>query len=139
MRARPIILVVDKSIALLKTYEQLFSSLEELKSFDLVTRPSAEAALGFLSGKRAGEKKPAVIILGIHVQDLDALTFLDIIKSDFRWRNIPVIISAGSKSNAQIALVRSRQACDFLLKPLQTRAVVGIIERALRPRSAGWG
>ncbi|MDB5051056.1 MAG: hypothetical protein JWO30_4127 [Fibrobacteres bacterium] len=126
-------------MALLKTYNQLFSSVKDLKTLELVTRSSAELAHGFLASKRSGEKKPAVIILDIHLPGMHALTFLDILKSDVRWRNIPIIISAGSKSNAEIALVRSRRACDFLLKPLQTRAVVGKINQALWPRPAGWG
>jgi DNA-binding response OmpR family regulator len=64
---------------------------------------------------------------------------MDVLKSDARWRNIPILISAALKSNAEIALVRSRQAHDFLLKPLQTKAVVGKIKQALWPRPAGWG
>jgi CheY-like chemotaxis protein len=77
-------------------------------------------AIYVISGHELVEKlkrtKPALIVLDLMMPELDGLDCLQIIRSDERWKNIPVIIYSADYSNESFRRAVALGANDFAVK-----------------------
>lgn len=101
------VLIVDDS----KTAQVRLRKMLERFDLDVDTVLSAEEALGYLS-----YRQPAVIFLDHHMEGMDGLEALKIIKSNPSTALIPVIMYTSEKGDVYVGQARALGAIDILGK-----------------------
>jgi diguanylate cyclase (GGDEF)-like protein/PAS domain S-box-containing protein len=123
--ARGKILVVDDMS------ENLILLEHVLKSHDYQVRAvdNGEAAL-----RAAGEFLPEIILLDVHMPDMDGYNVCELLKSDERTRDIPVIfISALDATDDKVRGFRAG-GVDYIPKPIAVEEVLARVETHLSIR-----
>jgi signal transduction histidine kinase/CheY-like chemotaxis protein len=93
----------------------------EPAGYGMRVAPDGEAGI-----RMAGERRPAAIILDVLLPGIDGWEVLRRLKHDAGLRDVPVVI---------VTVVDERQvglalgAADYLVKPVQREALVGVLER----------
>lgn len=81
-----------------------------------------EQALDFLHGRGAFDgrdgKNPAVLLIDLEMPRMDGLEFLREVKADARLRLLPVVVMAGSVTDAKVQQCYELGANAFVLKPV---------------------
>ena len=88
----------------------IFSRALETGGFNTQTAPNGEKALAYL-----GESIPDIIILDLHLPDMDGLTILQKIREDHRLDNSKVIVAS---ADAQMVQLAEDKADLILVKPV---------------------
>ena len=100
----------------------------------LRARPSVRllpAGMGTLGLELAAEHRPDLILLDLHLPDLDGEQVLERLRSDDRTRDIPVVIlSADATDHTSQRLVESG-AKTYLTKPIGVRDLLAVVDRYL--------
>lgn len=107
------VLIVDDS----KTAQVRLRKMLERFDLDVDTVLSAEEALGYLS-----YRQPAVIFLDHHMEGMDGLEALKIIKSNPSTALIPVIMYTSEKGDVYVGQARALGAIDILGKEVIKQA-----------------
>lgn len=86
---------------------------------DLHVVEHGEEALAFLrrEGSYAGVFRPDLIILDLHLPQMDGFTVLANIKSDVAFCTIPVVIFSTSSAQQEITLAYRLGASHYFVKP----------------------
>jgi len=85
---------------------------------------------GGLDTARAGGVD--LIILDLHVPDLDAWTFLLKSWEDNRMKKVPVVMFSASDDAASVDRARAWGCADFLRKPFTTDELLSTVSVALK-------
>lgn len=126
MRGR--ILVVDDNLANLK----LAGDLCECEGYEVDRAQSAEGALEALARNR-----PDLILMDLALPGMDGLTLTRHLRAHPETRHIPVVaLTAFAMKHDE---ERAREAgCDaYLAKPIDTRALPGLLARLLARKGTG--
>lgn len=107
------VLIVDDS----KTAQVRLRKMLERFELEVDTVLSAEEALGYLS-----YRQPAVIFLDHHMEGMDGLEALKIIKSNPGTALIPVIMYTSEKGDVYVGQARALGAIDILGKEVMKQA-----------------
>lgn len=107
------VLIVDDS----KTAQVRLRKMLERFDLEVDTVLSAEEALGYLS-----YRQPAVIFLDHHMEGMDGLEALKIIKSNPATALIPVIMYTSEKGDVYVGQARALGAIDILGKEVMKHA-----------------
>lgn len=118
-------LIVDDS----KTAQIRLRKLLEQYGLIVDTAFSAEEALGYLS-----YKLPTVIFLDHHMQGMDGLAALKIIKSNPRTALVPVVMYTSEKGDVYVSQARALGALDIVSKEINAPSS---IEKVLNSLSIG--
>jgi two-component system chemotaxis response regulator CheY len=132
---KPLVVVVEDNKVLFKTYEMMFQNMKELRGFHFAGFESARAALEWLSGL-PGNVKPAVLILDWMMDGVNGMDVLVKVRAEPRWSGVPVIMATSNRQRDGVALAMSKGATDYMVKPIQTRVLVGKLEKLLSPKEA---
>ncbi len=100
----------------------------------LVRRPSIRvlpAMLGRLGFELAVDHQPDMILLDLHLPDLNGLDVLALLKSDPKTRNVPVVILSADASGRQYDEVMGAGAREFLTKPIRVNELLATVDRYL--------
>jgi PAS domain S-box-containing protein len=117
------ILYIEDNLTNLSLVEAV---LESRPSWNTLSALRAEAGI-----EMAREKQPDLILLDLHLPDLDGGVVLDRLRADPATASIPiVIISADATATAQ-ARLRAAGANDYLTKPLDLDEFLATVERYL--------
>ncbi len=108
-RERGAILVVDDD----KRTLDLLKFVLEQQGHTVVTASNGEDALASLHGLEFD-----VILSDITMPEMNGFQFLDFLKADMVWRNIPVIILSGNRETKSAARCIQTGAEDYLTKPI---------------------
>jgi CheY-like chemotaxis protein len=73
---------------------------------------------------RAGFR-PCIVLLDLHMPDLDGWAFLDRMPSEPRLAGVPVVIVSGKVDQQGRAVARGY---DFLVKPLDAETLIAAVE-----------
>jgi two-component system sensor histidine kinase/response regulator len=109
MRYSSTILIVDDEPSARDTLEALLFR----EGYELAFAASGPEALA-----RLDELAPDVILLDVMMPGMDGFKVCQRLKTDKRWRNIPIILVTGLDSKEDLALGLSVGADDFLSKPV---------------------
>ena len=100
-----------------------------LSDFQVLTAQHGQAALDILNNLSS---PPDMIISDLMMPVMDGFEFLEKIKSDNRWRHLPVIMLT-AKANIRSKIKALRVGVDdYLLKPFQEEELLARIENLLR-------
>ncbi len=131
------VLIIEDNEQLCKDFTEMFNLIFEIKTCN-----NAETGIELIENF-----DPDIIILDIMLSgDLDGLSFLKILKSDLKYKIIPVIILSGMDSEEQMLLSLELGACDYMIKPQSFRIIrhkinsilalkIGIIEKTMLNRN----
>lgn len=75
-----------------------------------------EASGGMEGVKRLRKGIPALIVLDLIMEDMDGYKFLQIIKVNPEWENIPVLVLSGRMTTAEMDRAASLGIDDYLVK-----------------------
>ncbi|HET9911900.1 MAG TPA: response regulator, partial [Anaerolineales bacterium] len=62
--------------------------------------------------------RPQLILLDLHLPDIDGIEILRRIKAADEWRAIPVVLLTTSATDGEIARAYSNHAISYLVKPI---------------------
>lgn len=118
----PVVAILDDEDA----YRNLISLLFKEIGYRVVSMSNKEMFLELIE-----QSRPDVIITDILCKPMDGVTFLQRIKSDERYRSIPVIVATGYRSLHQ--LLYDHGAFAVITKPLEIEELRACVRRALVP------
>jgi CheY-like chemotaxis protein len=105
------------------------------KMLELAGYDAAYVTSGGELVRRLRHVKPALIVLDLMMPEMDGLDCLRIIRSDERWKNIPVIIYSADYTNESYRKAVAMGATDFAVKgTVGWTELVGIIGKHLPRR-----
>jgi CheY-like chemotaxis protein/anti-sigma regulatory factor (Ser/Thr protein kinase) len=122
------VLYIEDNLA---NYELVRKVFDRLGGLELMS-----AMQGQIGIELAAEHHPDLILLDLHLPDIDGEEVLRRLRADERMRDIPVIILSADATPTQMVRLKSRGAEDYLTKPLELTGFVQAVERALG-RAAG--
>jgi PAS domain S-box-containing protein len=113
---------------------------DNLASLNLVERVLAgrfrvrvlAAIQGRMGLELAREHRPSLILLDLHLPDVEPGDVLHDLKADERTQGIPVVILSSDPSPRRAAEMRSLGAADYLEKPLDIERFLGVVSGHLR-------
>jgi len=77
--------------------------------------------------------KPEMIILDINMPNVDGYKVMELLKSDDRYKNIPVVFLTSQKDKESLLKAISLGALDYLVKPVTDTELIECIEYHLDP------
>jgi signal transduction histidine kinase/CheY-like chemotaxis protein len=89
------------------------------------------AMLGGIAIDLAREHKPDLILLDVHLPDMSGSEVLRRLRRDDRTRDIPVVILSADATSAQVDLLMSAGASDYLTKPISVKRLLEIVDTVI--------
>ena len=110
------ILVVDDSTFVLKSIQDILNK----KNYNIITAKDG------LLGLEALEKNPKIdlIFLDLEMPKMNGITFLEKIKNNSLYKDIPVLVLSSSNSRENYSRVLKHGAIDFIKKPFLTEEIL---------------
>lgn len=84
----------------------------------------------------ARARRPALILLDIHLPDLDGYAVMKCLREDEATRHIPVVALSANAMPGDIERGKVAGFVDYLTKPLSVARLMEVIDRILRARNA---
>lgn len=119
-----LLLVIDDSPEVLKLMKMLLSD-----EFDLELTTSAEQGLRIM-----GEKSPDLVLCDVMMPGMDGHTFCKKVKSDDRYKHVPVILVTARSGAEMISEGIEAGADDYVSKPFDSIELKARIRSLLRIR-----
>jgi CheY-like chemotaxis protein len=116
-----ILLVEDDNTMLM-----LLRTLLRFEGFDIAHLSEEETVDGIMKAIR--EEKPDLILLDVHLHQLDGFDLLQNIRKDRETKTVRVLMSSGMDFSARCA---EEGADGFILKPYMPEDLIQIIRQAL--------
>jgi DNA-binding response OmpR family regulator len=113
------ILIVDDEPALVKNLELIFNK----HHFEVIV-----ASDGLIALERARRDAPALIILDLNLPKLDGHRVCHLLKSDERYRHIPILMLTGSVDPEDRKWAAQAGADGYVQKPFDLSLLVGQVQ-----------
>src|SRR5512134_4055166 len=117
------ILVADDDQSLVKTLTWILKE----HGYDVVSTPSGERLFEQLE-----EARPHLLLLDIMMPRVDGLQLLQRLKSDPRWRDLPVLMISSMPPEEATVRALGLGAADFISKPFRVRELLARVKAHLR-------
>lgn len=109
------ILIVDDSSFVRKTIKQIL----EAKNFNVYSAKDPTEAFKIIEEKRIN-----LIFSDLEMPKMDGIEFLEKLKNNENYKNIPIIILSGKKTSINYSRVLKHGAIDFIEKPFLTEEIL---------------
>jgi len=127
MTHSPIVIVDDD-----ETIAQLLGFMFRREGFAPVLLHDGRAAEEYVARSAA----PAAVVLDAMLPYRDGFTVAGTIRSDARWRHVPIVMLTARTLGADVERGRQLGISDYLAKPFQPRALLDAVKRLLQARAA---
>jgi signal transduction histidine kinase/ActR/RegA family two-component response regulator len=100
----------------------------------LARRPGVRllpAMLGQLGLDLAGEHRPHLILLDLHLPDLGGEDVLSQLRADVRTRDIPVVVLSADATSRRLDRLLAAGAAAYLTKPIRARRLLEVLDQFL--------
>jgi PAS domain S-box-containing protein len=104
----------------------LESMLERVPGLSVTTHLSARDGLAW-----ALANQPDLILLDIHMPDMDGFALLASLKADSRTAHTPVVALSADAREADVRAALARGFCEYLTKPLDLELLLATVRRLL--------
>jgi CheY-like chemotaxis protein len=121
---RHVILYIEDNLSNLTLVERILERYREVQVI-----PAMQATLGL---ELARKHHPDLIVLDLHLPDMDGIEVLKRVKAEPPTREIPVVVLTADASKGQSQRVRRLGAADYLTKPLDVTAFLEVIARNIQ-------
>jgi CheY-like chemotaxis protein len=122
------VIYIEDNLANLDLLQGLFARVSQVRLI--------AAVLGRLGIELAVRHQPDLILLDVHLPDINGGEVLDRLQSDPRTQHIPVVLLSADATPTQISDLKSRGAVDYVTKPIDVPTLLDAVRRAIgRPRS----
>jgi diguanylate cyclase (GGDEF)-like protein len=122
-RTRPLILVVDDDVVLLRWAERILRHA----GYDVATAQDGRAALDMMSTQR-----PELILLDLHMPELDGFGVIAHMRASDELRHVPIMVMSGSGDGSLKVAGLDCGANDYLTKPLESAELLARVRAHLR-------
>ncbi|WP_051341896.1 PAS domain-containing sensor histidine kinase [Pseudonocardia spinosispora] len=119
------VLYIEDTQANIELVEKI---IERMGSLTVLT-----ATKGSSGVRLARQNRPELILLDLHLPDMDGAEVLDLLRADPVTSGIPVIVVSADASPGRIEQLRRAGVADYLTKPLDLLAFALAVRTALRP------
>lgn len=109
MKHKTIVLVVEDETMLLSAIKKKL----ETEGFEAICCPSASEALDFL---KTTEDLPDIVWLDYYLKDMNGIEFMNALKANEKWANIPVMVVSNSASTEKVNNMLALGAKMYILK-----------------------
>jgi len=79
----------------------------------------------------AQERGPELILLDVHLPDINGFDVLERLRSDPATSRIPIVVLSADATPGQVRRFRDAGANDYLTKPLDLKLLLGLIDNYL--------
>ena len=117
------ILVIDDS----NTNLVLLESLLERNGFSVISALSAKEGIEALK-----ESQPDLIYLDLVMPEIDGMEFIQLVKENAEWKDIPIVILSAVTDGDIIRKSRDLGATDYITKPLNIHRIVSLTRDILK-------
>ena len=122
------VLVVDDNVMNLR----LASVVLEVAGFEVQGAPDAESAQRLLA-----ESIPDLILMDIALPGMDGLTLTRKLKTDSRFRNVPIVALTAFAIKGDDAKVTAAGCAGYITKPIDTRTLANQVRAYIEADAAG--
>lgn len=123
------VLHIEDDPAMVKLVEQLCSARRDLRLQSVM--------LGRMGMELARASKPDVILLDVHLPDINGGEVLQQLKDDALTRDIPVVILSADATNERVAELTGLGAFKYLTKPIRAKSLLDTLDEVSRGVQAG--
>jgi CheY-like chemotaxis protein len=121
--ARPTVLYIEDNLANLKLVERVFEQRTEVNII-----PALQGRLGL---ELAREHHPSLILLDLHLPDMQGDEVLQRLRDDPQTATTPVVILSADATPGQIQRLLTAGASAYLTKPLNVRELLRTVDELL--------
>jgi CheY-like chemotaxis protein len=122
-----VILYIEDNAANLRLVERIFERRPDIRMLS--------AARGLVGLEMARAHQPAVVLLDLHLPDIDGDEVLRRLRTDELTEAIPVVILSADANDRQIQRLLEAGAAAYLTKPLDIHKLVETVDEVI-PRAA---
>lgn len=120
-----LVLYVEDNLTTIRLIERIFALRPSLK---LLT-----AMQGSLAMDLAREHRPELIVLDVHLPDIDGDEVLRRLQDDESTRNIPVIMLSADATQRQVDRLLAAGAKRYITKPVSVTKFLDVLDSTLQP------
>jgi len=117
------VLYIEDNLSNLRLVTRIFEGRHDLQIV-----PAMQGSLGLELARRI---RPSVILLDLHLPDLDGAEVLRQLRDDPNTASIPVIIVSADATPGQILRLRNEGAYAYITKPLNITELTRVISEAV--------
>jgi CheY-like chemotaxis protein len=117
------VLYIEDNVSSAQLMERIFARWPDVRLIS--------AMHGGLGIELALQHKPDLILLDLHLPDIQGLEVLQKVRSDPSTGRIPVVVTSADATPGQIARLRAAGADEYLTKPLDILRFSGIVRQFL--------
>ena len=115
----PIVIVEDdENVALLLAF------MLQREGYDPTLLRDGRAAEAYV----ATQSPPAAVVLDVMLPYRDGFAVAAAIRSDARWKSVPILMLTARSLGADVERARSLGVAEYVVKPFQPRLLVGRIQ-----------
>lgn len=126
IKARPRVLLVEDNIM----NKILVKEVLTLRGFDVIEAATGSEAIKAL----ASIALPDVILMDLHLPEMDGITAMRIIKNDPRYADIPVLALTASAMKGEEENILSQGFDGYIAKPIDVRNLAAVINGFLKEK-----
>jgi signal transduction histidine kinase/ActR/RegA family two-component response regulator len=123
------VLHIEDNAANLKLVERIF---EQRQSVEVIA-----ALHGRLGLELAREHEPILILLDLHLPDMDGGQVLQRLRDDPVTASIPVVVVSADATPGQVKRLLAAGASAYLTKPIDVTELLGVLDEALEQSARG--
>jgi CheY-like chemotaxis protein len=120
------VLYIEDNAANIRLVERIFAGRTDIKI--------VVATQGHLGLDLAREHQPAVVLLDLHLPDIDGEQVLRQLRDDALIRTAPVIVLSADANHRQIQRLLEGGAAAYLTKPLDIHQLVDTVDELISER-----
>jgi CheY-like chemotaxis protein len=95
--------------------------------------PAMQGQLGL---ELVREYRPDVVLMDLHLPDLDGREVLKRLKADSATADIPVVVLSADATASQVEQLRVAGAADYLTKPIDVERLLAVLAGAVTARTS---
>jgi len=122
----PNILIVDDEPGMMTLLKETLEEYED-NGVGLLTAENGKEALGIIK-----TKKPELVILDVMMPVMNGFEVCDIIKNEFRLKNIYILILSAKSQDLDIQYGKELGADSYMTKPFDPDKLVEVVSKVLR-------
>ncbi len=108
----------------------LVKEILTMNGYDII-----EADSGIEAIKLIGSERPDVVLMDLHLPEMDGVTAMRIIKADKAVKKIPILALTASASQGEADGILGKGFDGYIGKPIEVKKLLEAISESLKPKN----